>query len=51
MITKSGSNFFRKRVWTLLEPATEEDKASRITDIFSSLLNLLQYFNGDIRDS
>ena len=42
MITKSGSNFFRKRVWTLLEPATEEDKASRITDIF--LVSLI-FFN------
>ena len=28
------SNFYRKRVWTLLEPANEKDKASRITDIF-----------------
>ena len=26
-------NFYRKRVWTLLEPANENDKASRITDI------------------
>ena len=42
MTTKSGLNFFRKRLWTLLEPATEEDKASRITDIF--LVSLI-FFN------
>ena len=34
MITQIWFKFFQKRVWTLLEPATEEDKASRITDIF-----------------
>lgn len=36
------SNFYRKRVWTLLEPANEKDKASRITDIF---LVTLIFFN------
>lgn len=35
-------NFYRKRVWTLLEPADEKDKASRITDIF---LVTLIFFN------
>ena len=25
------SNFYRKRVWTLLEPANEKDKANRST--------------------
>ena len=33
---------FRERVWTLLEPAAEDDKASRITDIF---LVTLIFFN------
>jgi len=36
------SNFYRKRVWTLLEPADEKDVASRITDIF---LVTLIFFN------
>ncbi len=35
-------NFYRKRVWTLLEPANEKDKASRVTDIF---LVTLIFFN------
>ena len=42
MIKTIKSNFFRKRVWTLLEPANEKDKASRITDIF---LVTLIFFN------
>ena len=34
MIEKKNFVSFRKRVWTLLEPAAEDDKASKITDIF-----------------
>ncbi|MBD22787.1 MAG: hypothetical protein CL572_03890, partial [Alphaproteobacteria bacterium] len=42
MKKRIGSNFYRKRVWTLLEPANENDKASKITDIF---LVTLIFFN------
>jgi len=42
MNNKKNPNFYRKRVWTLLEPADEKDKASRITDIF---LVTLIFFN------
>ena len=42
MIKKKNFVSFRKRVWTLLEPAAEDDKASRITDIF---LVTLIFFN------
>ena len=34
MNKKIDPNFYRNRVWTLLEPANETDKASKITDIF-----------------
>ena len=42
MNKKTGLKPIRKRVWTLLEPANEDDKASRITDIF--LVSLI-FFN------
>ena len=42
MIEKKKFVSFRKRVWTLLEPAAEDDKASRVTDIF---LVTLIFFN------
>ena len=42
MNKKIDPNFYRNRVWTLLEPANETDKASKITDIF---LVTLIFFN------
>ena len=42
MSEKKSLDFFRKRVWTLLEPASDEDTASKITDIF--LVSLI-FFN------
>ena len=41
-MSKKKFRFFRKRVWTLLEPASDEDTASKITDIF--LVSLI-FFN------
>ena len=42
MSKKKGLDFSRKRVWTLLEPASDKDTASKITDIF--LVSLI-FFN------
>ena len=38
----STKNLYRKRIWTLLEPANENDKLSKIVDIF--LVSLI-FFN------
>ena len=42
MSKKKGLDFSRKRVWTLLEPASDKDTISKITDIF--LVSLI-FFN------
>ena len=40
MSKKKGLDFSRKRVWTLLEPASDKDTISKITDIFPCFFNI-----------